>query len=770
MKLSQTIRSLLRNPLNSAVIIVSLSIGIACINLILLFITKELNTDSFQKNRDRIYLLKCDSPYEKGSLMSNCVKGGAEYIKANFSQVEDFCRIRFGKAEKVAIGNQVYNDNLTVFETSSSFFNIFSYKLLTENQNSVLATKNDIAISEELAQKYFGERLPVGRIITIVNGNTKTDFNIKGIFRKPDQNSQFQFDMVKLEEDSERFAFLLLKNNADPAGLEKLFANEKDKIPVLNDGTPGKYYLESFKKTYFDTSGYYPLGNKRNKSDIWIAMIIGFMIISVASVNYLGLINNKLYDKSPEFYIRRINGSSGTSLIRDFMIENLIVIMIAFIISLEVSSWIIPLFNDLTGSSINLRYFIRPDSLLIMSIVIIFLLLATLLFSLDKKNKQTISSTHKAIMNKEGKIIKIPAFIIFQLIVTIILMICSVTILKQINYITNKEIGLNKDVIEVKIPEAYADKTSVFKEELLKYPSISRISVTTASPLLEWILASFHYTENGEDKQYSPNIFRGDEAYISTLGISLISGRDFSGNINSDKNNCIINESLAKYFSKRNLIGEKLPGYEKLTVIGVVKDFNCSGLKDEISPGVIIFDNSGNHLLVMPSAGQVQFLRNSISETWQKLIPDSPLNIESVKERYEWYHRDNSNYAKLIGSCCMISLFLSMIGLFAITFHSSRKRTKEIGIHRINGATIQGVMLLLNKDFFRWIIIAFVISSPVAWYIMHKWLQGFAYRTELSWWVFVVAGLISLFVAVLTISWQSWRAATRNPVEALRYE
>ena len=274
-----------------------------------------------------------------------------------------------------------------------------------------------------------------------------------------------------------------------------------------------------------------------------------------------------------------------------------------------------------------------------MSYVVLFLLLATLLFSVNKINKQTISSTHKVMIDKEGKIIKIPAFNIFQLIVTIVLLICSVTILKQINYITNKEIGLNKDVIEVKIPAKYADQTKVFKEELLKYPSVASISVTTASPLLEWILASFHYTENGEDKQYSPKIFRGDEAFISTLGISLTEGRDFSGNINSDKNNCIINESLARYFSGRNLIGEKLPGYEKLTVIGIVKDFNCSGLKDPISPGVIIFDNSGNHLLVMPSSGQSQSVKNSISETWQKLIPDFPLNIESVKERYEWYHR-----------------------------------------------------------------------------------------------------------------------------------
>jgi len=452
------------------------------------------------------------------------------------------------------------------------------------------------------------------------------------------------------------------------------------------------------------------------------------------------------------------------------MIENLIIIVIAFLLSLEVFSYIIPLFNDLTGSGIDVTYLTRPNSLMIMFSVVLFLLLATLLFSVNKLNKLTISSTHKVTMDKGGKIVKIPAFNIFQLIVTIVLTICSITLLKQMSYITNKEIGLNKDVIEVKIPGNYADQTGVFKEELLKYSTVAGISVTTASPLLEWILASFHYTENGEDKQYSPKIFRGDETFISTLGLSLTGGRDFSGNINSDKNNCIINESLARYFSGRNLIGEKLPGYENLTVIGIVKDFHCSGLKDAISPGVIIFDNSGSHLLVMPSAGQSQSVRNSISETWQRLIPDFPLNIESVKERYEWYHRADTNFAKLIISCCLISLFLSMIGLFAISFHSSRTRTKEIGIRKINGATIFGVLALLNRDFLRWLIIAFVIASPIAWYIMHRWLQGFSYRTELSWWTFGLAGILAFGIALLTVSWQSWRTATRNPVEALRHE
>lgn len=770
MKLNQIFRSLFRNPLNSLIIIISLAIGMACTNLIMLFITRELNTDSFQQNRDRIYLLKCDNPYEKGSQMSNCKKGGAEYIKENFSQVEDFCRIRFARAQKVMIGNQIYNDNLAVFETSATFFTVFSYKLLTNNPNSVLTTKDDIVISEDLAQKYFGEQLPVSRIITIINDNIKTDFIIKGIFRKPVENSQFNFDMVKLSENTERYAFLLLKNNTDPAKLEKLFAEEKDKIPVINDGTPGKYYLKSFKQTYFDTSEYSLLGNKREKSDIVIAMIIGLMIICVASVNYLGLINNKLFDRTPESYIRRINGGSRASLIFDFMIENLIIIGIAFVISLEVISWIIPHFNDLTQSQIDITYLIRPESFLFMSYVVFSLLFVTLIFSVNKINKQKISSIHKVMIDKEGKIIKIPAFNIFQLIVSIVLLICSITILKQINYITKKEIGINKDAIEVKIPSIYESQTKIFKEDLLKNPSVASISVTTASPLLEWIQTSFQYKENGEDKQYSPKIFRGDEAFISTLGIVLTEGREFSGNITSDKNNCIINESLARYFSGRNLIGEKLPGYEKLTVIGIVKDFNCSGAKDPISPGVIIFDNSGNHLLVMPAFGQSQSVKNSISETWQKLIPDFPINIESVRERYDWYHIKETSFAKLIVSCCLISLFLSMIGLFAISFHSSRKRTKEIGIRKINGATAFGVISLLNRDFFRWIIIAFVPASFLTWYIMNKWLQGFAYRTELSLWIFALAGLLTVATTFLTVSWQSLRAATRNPVEALRYE
>jgi putative ABC transport system permease protein len=209
---------------------------------------------------------------------------------------------------------------------------------------------------------------------------------------------------------------------------------------------------------------------------------------------------------------------------------------------------------------------------------------------------------------------------------------------------------------------------------------------------------------------------------------------------------------------------------ESYTVLGIVKDFHYSSLKSVIGPGIITFNNKGGHLMVKARENQLPYVQDAIEKTWAKLIPDLPLNIESVGDRFEWFHRENKNYIRLIGACCFISIFLSMIGLFAISFQSSRFRTKEIGIRKVNGARIWQVMLMLNMDFVKWVAIAFVIATPIAYYAMDKWLQNFAYRTQLSWWVFALAGLLALVIALLTVSWQSWLAARRNPVEALRYE
>jgi len=209
---------------------------------------------------------------------------------------------------------------------------------------------------------------------------------------------------------------------------------------------------------------------------------------------------------------------------------------------------------------------------------------------------------------------------------------------------------------------------------------------------------------------------------------------------------------------------------EDRIVTGIVKDFHYSSLKSLVEPAFIAFDPKGLHLMVKPSENQIAQAHEAIAEIWKQLIPDYPLNMETIGDRYDWLHRENQNYLQLIGACCIISVFLSMIGLFAISFQSSRYRTQEIGVRKVNGAKISEVMAMLNRDFVKWVAIAFIIATPIAYYGMNSWLENFAYKTELSWWIFALAGLLALGIALLTVSWQSWKAATRNPVEALRYE
>ncbi len=764
------IRSILRQKLNSGIIIISLAIGLACFNLIVMFIDRELKTDDFQEKKDQLFALQCDDPWVPGGKMYHCRFGSAEYMKENFPQVEDFCRIKPAGSQKIVISNDEYFDQPLIIATSKNFFSFFSYELLTNNPETVLETDKNIVISDDLAKKYFGSEEATGKIIKIFNRGQAEEMVVSGIFRKPVDNSQIDFDMVRLTNDSDSRCYLRLSSLAIPDELEKLFSERKESIPVIAMDTPGSYYLEPLKKAYFNTSRGISFEVSRDKTDLWIAMAIGLMIIIIASFNYLGLLNNRLTEKNKEYNIRRINGGSKVHFLADFMVENIIVISISFIISLFLMQEMIPFFNNLTDSNITEKFIFQGGRLITLSGIVFILFLITLLFTIYRIRTAINTDSFKTGTNQHYNRIQLPLFNILQLASSVGLIICSIIIYKQMIFISEKPIGLNKKVIEVKLPGQFADKVGVFKEELMKNSSINKVSVVGASPVLEHFLLLLKYEENGIEKQYSPSGFTGDENYLSTLGIELLEGAGFSENIASNSNKCLINESFKKLFSGQDLVGKSVPGMEDKIVVGIVKDFNYSDLKQKVGPAFINFDNKGSHLMVKATDNQDVTARETIKQVWANLIPDYPVAIESVGDRYEWFHRDNKNYLRLIGACSIISLFLSMIGLFAISFQSSKYRTKEIGIRKINGARIIEILGMLNRDFVRWVAIAFVIASPVAWYAMQKWLQNFAYKTDFSWWVFLVAGIISLAIALLTVSWQSWMAASRNPVEALRYE
>jgi putative ABC transport system permease protein len=735
-----------------------------------MFITRELNTDAFHQFKDQTFALKCDDPIIKGQKMYLCREGSAEYIKDNFVLVEDYCRVSPASAQKVVVNNETYFDRPGVIATSKNFFDFFSYELLTNNPETSLEADNSLVISDDLSKKYFGTGNAVGQIITLVNGEKEEPMIVTGTFRNPVENTQIRFDMVRPIKVKDSRCFVRLASGANPQELEKILASNKASIPSINYGTPGQYSLELLQDAYFDTSRHVSFEASRDKKDLWIALIIGLVIIVIASFNYLGLINNNLIEKNKSFAIQRLNGGSKSGLVINFMVESLIVVGISFLLSLFLMQWITPFFNHLTSTTITSGFIFKPKQILVLSEVVALLLIITLLFVVFRIRKNLYLDALKPGGNQIGKRVQLPAFNIFQLASSLVLIICSIIIIKQTTYITKKPIGLDKQVFEVKIPAQYASKVSVFKEELRTYSSVALVSIAGASPVLEHFMFLLQYNENGVEKEYSPSGFIGDENYINTLGIQIVVGSGFSGNPEADKNKCLVNESFAQLFPNQNLIGKGLPGMENKIVTGIVKDFHYSSLKSTVEPSLIAYDSKGLHLMVKASGDQLAQAQEAIAETWNKIIPDYPLNMETIGDRYEWLHRENRNYLRLIGTCCVISVFLSMIGLFAISFQSSRYRTKEIGIRKVNGAKISEILIMLNKDFIKWVAIAFVIATPIAWFIMNKWLENFAYKTDLSWWIFALAGLLALGIALLTVSWQSWKAATMNPVEALRDE
>jgi len=771
MQLYQIFRSILRDRLNTLVIIISLAVGIACISLIFLFISRELGTDGFHENKDRIYALKCDDPWIPGRKMYHCKSGSAEYMKANIARVEDFCRYNNSNPLKIVVNNEDYFDHPQIIGASGNFFSFFSYRLLTNNPGTALEGATNLVISADLAEKYFGKDEPVGKIITLVNRNKTEQMTVTGIFEKPLNNTQLNFDMVRLIGDIDSRCYVRLAENADPEELEKLFSENKETIPVINTGTSGPtYYLEPLQKAYFDTMRGLTVDFNRDRRDLWIAFIIGLMIIGIAVFNYLGVLANKFHGKVKEYYLRRINGSTIQDVIARFTLENSIIVAVSFLVALFLILDMLPFFNTLTNSKITNTFVRQPEQVVILTGILFFILLITLIFTFYLSRSNLDLNLLKTDQDKMVRSIQIPVFNIFQLAGSIVLIICSLIIIRQINYITKKPIGLNKQVIEIKIPPQYKEKALVFKDELLKTSAVNNVSVVGASPVLEHFMVLLKFQQDGVEKEYSPSGFNGDENYLDVLGIKLIDGNGFSETLSANTKKCLINQSFARLFPNQDLIGKGIPGMEDMIVTGIVEDFHYSDLKSGIEPAFISFDDKGGHLLVKPAENLTRESRSIISGIWSKLIPDYPLDIESVGDRFEWFHRGNMNFKRLIVSCSLISLFLSMIGLFAVSFQKTRSRIKEIGIRKINGASIIEILALINKDFVRWTIIAFIIAVPVAGYAMYKWLESYAYKTDVKWWIFLLSGVIVLVISLLTVSWQSWRAATRNPVEALRYE
>jgi len=481
------------------------------------------------------------------------------------------------------------------------------------------------------------------------------------------------------------------------------------------------------------------------------------LILLLSVVNYVNYILSLHLKKHNEIGIKKTNGAGQYHILTSFLSDILLWIALAFCISLVIVKLSIPFFNHLfqVQLQIELLYSVPfiIGCLLVLAFVILFACIP-LLMMLSKFNVQ--SFLKNKISNKRNKR-HVSILSIFQLSVSILLITGLLVLQKQVAYVKHKDLGfVDNTLLYIKIPYKALNYES-FKDELLKHPTITNATLSGGIP---GQISSSMISKDWSFTLYSMDI---DEQFLSTMGIELIDGSNISRN---DKNNCIVNETALKAFGFSEYKEKKVNG---MNIIGIVKDFNFASLHQAIQPMVMKFGIKGD-LSVRFLDGDFTSGMNHIKKTWESMTSNVP---------FEYYFYDfwfDSQYKKeeQLGYACtifsIIAIIITCLGLWGQIIYISISKTKEIGIRKINGAKVSEVMTLLNLDFVKWVAIAFVVASPIAYYAMNKWLENFAYKTNLSWWIFALAGLLTLGIALLTVSWQSWKAATRNPVEALRYE
>lgn len=760
-QLSKTFRVILRRKTISGIIVLSLIVGFTTVFLLTGFIFNEYAIDEFHENKNRIVRLQSDDPWVEGQKMNHITYAAPEYIKNIFPEVEDYCQWNKHNYDQIIADNNTYYKGIDLFETNPGFFNIFSYQFIEGSPVNALSD-NSVILSEHTAKKFFGDKKALGSQLIGKTRGSERIFTVSGVVTQPGE-SHINFDLLTLINGKElrgTEAYLLLKENTDQRKLEEKLNLQKSTIPFFWEGRTVNLYLNDLKSINI---------TPEVKSKINISIAIAAIVLFIAFFNYINLFFNLIMDRRKELSMIRVIGGTNITLLKKLGVEFSTLVFIALVISIIAVKSLLPLFNQLNGSDLSLNSFFHPQLLIIILVivcgVIMLSFISTNLFINNQlKVSNPITSAIASGKNKKHSIINA-----IQYSVSIALIICTISLYRQVNFIHNKPIGLDRDVIEFRLPAPFGDKKQAFKNSLLNNSSIEKVAVCSASPVREAAMVSWKYDDNGEKKEYTTLLFQGDEDYINTLHIELIEGKEIIPNTTRQNNKCYINETMVKLHQLRDPIGKIIPG-AKMEIAGIVEDFHWDGLESLVPPAIVAVNSEGRNLLVKIKDGQQADGIQVIKSVWEELIPDYPFDYYTIGGLFNDKHKKYEILVRFISFFCIISIILSSMGLLALSMFSIRRKVKEIGIRKVNGANVLEILGTINRRLISWIIVGFLLACPIAGYIMHRWLENFAYKTTLSWWIFALAGLLALGIALLTVSWQSWRAATRNPVEALRYE
>lgn len=785
--LKSAYRNILKNKYISLLNVVGLSVGLTCTIILLSWVAHELSFDRFFNNCKNIYRINFNGEMnEEYVRVCSSPQGVGPEAKNQFAEVENFTRIRVQPRSAFKVGENYFYLNKG-FSADSTFFSVFSYEAKMGDLSKALNKKDQIVIDEYLAEKCFAQENPIGKTINISNHNYSVSAVLKNIPGNSHLSFHYLIPTLNLPDGWHRnkwgsdncTQYLVLADKVNISDLEDKLNQMLYQYNDLWEEVGVNLSMQSLSDIHFSSG--YTLENavKGNKQSVFILASVALLILLIACVNFTNMFISTSLKRARSTGVKIVSGASKGLIVREFFIEVLLFILIAFILGIALVKLILPLFNTLIDTQIKIQVFSLKFLVISLSLIIITILLSGLFPGLYlARNKPAISlkAGNSGFSGKNNNFQS--GLVTLQFVIAIILIISVLVIQKQVHYFKNKKLGFEKEnLVYVYTQGEFNDlqKLHALKNKLLKKPEIKGISFRSCL-LTDMQNGGFMSPpEDLEFRVHGEMIYVGED-YFDVMGIEFIEGSQDFNYANQNIQNCVINESAAKQLGlERPYLGQMVYNYnesDNLLIRGVIKDINIKSLDQKVKPalytkaneyydtGIILFRLEGNYEQAIDDI-KTYYIENNSSV---------PFEYHFLDQTYDNLYKNEARTQKILSLFSVLSVLLTSLGLLAMSYFITENRTKEIGVRKVNGAKIIEVMSMLNREFILWVVLAFILSSPIAWYAMHKWLETFAYKITLNWWIFAFAGVIAFSIALLTVSWQSWKVARRNPVEALRYE
>lgn len=794
-------RNIRKNKLFSFINILGLSIGIATCFVIMLYVQDELSYDRFNKNANNIARIVFHADINGGKIDESIVMPPvAQTMKKDFPEVQDATRIMSFGTPTITYNNTVFKDDGFAL-IDPNFFSIFTFPMIKGDAKTALAQPDAVVITQEIAEKYFGNAEPIGKIIGI-NTDTNRVYKVTGVIKNMPANSHFHFPILGsltswADAKSDTWmggnyhTYLLLKPGTDLKKMEAKFPAMVAKYmgpqiqqemglslkDFITKGNSLGFALQPLTDIHLhsDTNNEFEPGG--NETYVYIFGGVAIFMLIVACINFINLSTAGASKRAKEVGIRKVAGSGKFQLISQFLSESILITFFALFIAFALVQLALPAFNNISGK--HLSFDVKPIlafiglGLLVGVIAGIYPAFYLSSFKPIAVLKGKLTGSHKSFSLRSG-------LVVFQFFISVALIIGTIVVYQQMKYIQNKDLGYNKEQL-LTIPNSYVlgNNEHVFKQQTLQDPRIVNATMSWYKPAgpsnynnaLAYPLGNNNLVVDGVD-------FHVDENYVPTFGMQIVAGRNFSKDFKSDSTAIILNETAAKALGWNNTTavgktvirqnsdrGNNVPYH----VIGVVRNFNFKSLHEAISPLFMSLEPEGGLIFKIKTTDVVGLLA-TMKKNWNAYNTNEPFTYSFLDDLYNKTYAVEQKTGTVLNIFSLLTIFVACLGLFGLATYTAEQRTKEIGIRKVLGASVTQVTQMLSKEFVKLVLIASIIAFPVAWWAMNKWLQNFAYRINMSWWVFAVAGLSALLIALLTVSFQAIKAAIANPVKSLRTE